>query len=180
MRIMIANRLRMAWLIALLMALPCSADRAGAQTGSPNKQLVQGFTEACNTRRYARLGDLVQKNFRRHCQATPTVTVSSLDEFISFLSADGSTFPDAVVTMSQLVEEGDRVAFWGKYTGTQTAPLGPIPASNKKVELDVSGVFRMEAGKIAELWITWDNMAVFTQLGLKAAPDDPSGTHRKE
>lgn len=136
---------------------------------SAHKQLVQQFTEACNTKKYSRLGDLVQKNFKRHCQATPAVTVKSLDEFVEFLSADGGTFPDAVVAMKQLVEEGDRVAFWGTFSGIQKGAMGPFPASMKKVELDVSGVFRIESGKIAELWITWDNMAVFTQLELQPA-----------
>ena len=163
------------WAIAAAVVLfPGGGDmRAQSQKESPNKLLVQQFTEACNTKKFARLGELVNKGFKRHCQATPTVTVSSLDEFIEFLSADAATFPDAVVSMSQLIEEGDRVAFWGTFTGTQKAPMGPFPASMKKVVLDVSGVFRIESGKIAELWITWDNMAVFTQLELAPAEEKP-------
>ena len=167
-------------LAVALLLLGASSVRAQAPAESANKQLVQQFTDACNTKKYARLGDLVQTKFKRHCQATPTVTVQSLDEFIEFLSADGSTFPDAVVKMNQLIEEGDRVAFWGTFTGIQKGPMGPIPASMKKVVLDVSGVFRIESGKIAELWITWDNMAVFTQLELKATGDSAGHSHRKE
>lgn len=167
------------WVVSLAL-MPGAADRAWAQAESAHKQLVQGFTDACNARRYSRLGDLVHKNFRRHCQATPTVTVTSLDEFIHFLSADASTFPDAMVTLDQLVEEGDRVAFWGTFAGTQKGPMGPLPASMKKVKLDVAGVFRIEAGKIAELWITWDNMAVFTQLELRPADSESAESPRKE
>lgn len=165
--------------LAIAMAM-LWAGSVAAQTDSPGKQLVYAFTDACNTRNYDRLKGLVQRDFHRHCQATPAVTVSSLDEFIEFLGADANTFPDAMVRMDQLVEEGDRVAFWGKFTGTQKAPMGPIPASNKKVELDVSGVFRLQNGKIAELWITWDNMAVFTQLELKAPKEETPEKKRIE
>ena len=153
---------------ALLLSLAVCAQAQEPAT-TPQKELVNRFNEACNARHYSRLDDLVHKNFRRHCQATPGVTVKSLDEFKTFLGADGTTFPDARVDLTQMIEEGDRVAFWGSFTGTQKGDMGPFPASMKKVVLDVSGVFRFEAGKIAELWIVWDNMAVFTQLELEPA-----------
>src|SRR5262245_50560879 len=115
-------KLRTTWLAIVIGLALWLAGSAAAQTDSPGKQLVYSFTDACNKRDYDRLKGLVQKDFHRHCQATPAVTVSSLSEFIDFLGADANTFPDATVTMEQLVEEGDRVAFWGKFTGTQKAP----------------------------------------------------------
>ncbi|UCC73979.1 MAG: hypothetical protein JSV86_05325 [Gemmatimonadota bacterium] len=33
------------------------------------------------------------------------------------------------------------------------------------MELDISGIFRLEEGKIAELWVTWDNVTGLTQVG---------------
>lgn len=157
------------------------ATGVGAQEppASPHKELVRRFNAVCNERSFAKLDDLVLTTFTRHCQATPTVSVKSLVEFKTFLSADASTFPDAHVTFNQLIEEGDRVAFWGQYTGTQKGAMGPFEPSNKKVMLDVSGVFRIEGGKIAELWITWDNMSVFTQLELKPSEQAPKKDHPK-
>lgn len=165
------------WTIAVTCLCVAMAPAAGAQepASSPNKELVRRFNTVCNERRYAALAELVQPNFRRHCQATPAVAVKSLEEFQKFLGADASTFPDAHTTFNQLIEEGDRVAFWGTYEGTQKGAMGPFPPSMKKIVLDVSGVFRIEGGKIAELWIIWDNMSVFTQLELKPieqAPDN--------
>lgn len=162
--------IRAVFILGCWLALAACAQAQEPAT-SPHKALVQKFNEACNQRHYSRLDDLVQKTFKRHCQATPGVTVKSLDEFKAFLGADATTFPDARVNLTQLVEEGDRVAFWGSFTGTQKGDMGPFPASMKKVVLDVSGVFRIEGGKIAELWIVWDNMAVFTQLELEPAGD---------
>jgi len=64
-----------------------------------------------------------------------------------------------------MIAEGDYVAFYGTYSGTQKGPMGPFPASNKKASVDFSGIHRMENGKIAETWITWDNLSFLAQLG---------------
>ena len=59
----------------------------------------------------------------------------------------------------------------GTYEGTQAEQMGPFPPSGRKVRVDVGAVLRVENGKLAELWITWDNMTVLSQLGhLPAVP----------
>lgn len=90
---------------------------------------------------------------------------SNLQEFGEFLQADWASFPDSVLTISQLVAEGDRVAMWATYEATQTGPMGPFPAGGKKMSLDIAGIFRIADGKIAEIWATWDNLTALTQLG---------------
>ena len=54
---------------------------------------------------------------------------------------------------------------WCTYEGTQRGPIGPLPASGQKVKFDFGGMFRMEGGKIAEWWVTWDNVTVLRALG---------------
>ena len=39
--------------------------------------------------------------------------------------------------------------------------------------IDSAGVFRIEDDKIAEIWVTWDNVAGLTQLGLLPPPPSP-------
>ena len=73
--------------------------------------------------------------------------------------------PDNTQTFTQIVVEGDRAAVRATYEGTRTGPMGPIPPSGKRARFDFAGVFRVADGRIAELWITWDNMTVLTQLG---------------
>jgi predicted ester cyclase len=59
--------------------------------------------------------------------------------------------------------------------GTQLGPMGPFPPSGKKVQFDFGAILRVENGKLAELWVTWDNMTVLAQLGyLAAAPTKTS------
>jgi predicted ester cyclase len=130
-----------------------------------NKSVVQRFGEAVNNRDLDALDALVAPDFVRHSQATLWIQIRSLAEFKRYLQDDWAGVPDGKTMLRFLVAEGDLVALYCTYSGTQTGQWGPLAPSGKPVEFDFSGVFRMAAGKIAELWITWDNLAVLAQLG---------------
>ncbi|MEN8145341.1 MAG: ester cyclase [Gemmatimonadota bacterium] len=130
-----------------------------------NKDLVRRFVVAINDRNLEALGETVAVDFVRHCQATPDVEVRSLEDLRRFIELDSVTFPDSLVTIDQLVAEDNLVGFFARYEGTQHGPMGPFPPSDRRASIDFGGVFRMETGKIAELWVTWDNVAMLSQLG---------------
>jgi predicted ester cyclase len=140
-----------------------------------NKVLVHRFGEAMNTRQLHLLDELVAPGFLRHCQATPEIDVRSLQEFKDFLRRDAAVFPDSIQTLKHILAEGDLVAVWATYEGTQIGQMGPFPPSGKKMRVDFGAVLRVENGKIAEMWVTWDNMATLTQLGHLPAPPGKTG-----
>ena len=141
-----------------------------------NKDLVRRFVRAGNDRDFDALGAIIAPDVVRHCPATPDVDVRSLEEFRRFLELDAATFPDNRVTIHELVAEGDLVAFWATYAGTQEGPMGPFPPSGRRMEVEFGGVFRIENGKIAHVSLTWDNLSALTQLGHFP----PSGTGSAE
>jgi len=130
-----------------------------------NKALVNSFGEASNARNFDAIREMLVPEFVRHCQATPEIVVQNRDQFIEYLRADAKVFPDSRQTLQHIVAEGDLVAFSVSYEGTQEGPMGPFPASHRKMQLDVFGMFRIREGKLAELWVTWDNLAALGQLG---------------
>ena len=130
-----------------------------------NRSLFNRFGEALNAENFDAIRDLLAPDFVRHCQATPDVAIKNREQFIEYLKMDAAVFPDSVQTAEHAVAEGDFVAFWLKYEGIQKGQMGPFPPSHKRMQLDVGGVFRISNGKLAELWITWDNLASLTQLG---------------
>jgi len=138
-------------------------------TGEENKALARRFVEAMNARRLDDLDELLAPNVVRHCQATPLVDIRSLAQFKDFMRQDAAVFPDNVQTFSLLIAEGDLVAGWATYEGTQEGQMGPFPPSNKTARFDFGIVMRVENGKIAEWWVTWDNMTVLAQLGHMSA-----------
>jgi steroid delta-isomerase-like uncharacterized protein len=131
-----------------------------------NKSLVLSFAAAGNDNDIEAFDTLLAPDFVRHCEATPDISVASREEFKQFYRDTAQTFPDQRMTLEALVAEGDRVAFWGTFSGTQEGPMGPFPPTGRRLESDIGGMFRIEAGRIAELWVTWDNLAGLAQLGL--------------
>lgn len=130
-----------------------------------NKALARKLGEAVNSHKLDSLDGLVADDFVRHCQATPNVSVKSLADFKEYLRQDFAVFPDSVQSLKHMVAEGNLVAIWATYQGTQLGPMGPFPPSRKRMQLDFAAVLRIERGKVAEMWVTWDNMAALGQLG---------------
>jgi steroid delta-isomerase-like uncharacterized protein len=130
-----------------------------------NKAIIRRFFDAWNGRQPEAFDELVALDVVRHCQATPGVDVLDLDQLKAFLRLDTGVFPDSVQTIKHLVADGNLVALWATYEGTQRGPMGPFSPSDARAQFDFGAVFRMEDGKIAEWWVTWDNMTILRQLG---------------
>jgi steroid delta-isomerase-like uncharacterized protein len=135
-----------------------------------NKALARRFGQVMNARQFDLLDEFVAPDLKRHCEATPGITVSNLEEFKQFLRQDAAVFPDSVQTLKHMVAEGDMVAVWATYEGTQKGPMGPFPPSGKRLRSDFGAFLRIEDGKIAELWVTWDNLSGLVQLGHLPGP----------
>ena len=130
-----------------------------------NKDLVRRFGEAMNNRQLNALDEMVAPDFIRHCQATPEWTVESLEQFKEFLRQDNTVFPDSIQIPRHLLAEGDMVAVWVTYEGTQKGQMGLFPPSGRRMALDFGAFLRIRNRKISEMWVTWDNMAALAQLG---------------
>lgn len=163
------------FLASLLAATAVGCARSPTAQLEANKDLVRRFTEALNTADWDALDELVTEDFSRHSQATAGPEANSREEFIQLQESFLVTFPDQRVTIQKLIAEGDEVAVLATYSGTQTGPMGEYPATGRSVESTFLAFFRIEAGRIAELWVEWDNVAMLTQLGLFPPPPAPSG-----
>lgn len=159
--------------LCLLASSGCSQPRRSLE--EENKALANRFGQAVNARDFDAVRQLLTADFVRHSQATPDVNVTNAEQFIDYLKADAAVFPDSRQTLEHIVAEGDFVALWIRYEGTQEGQMGPFPPSHKRMQLDASGLFRVREGRLAELWVTWDNVAALTQLGYFPPP---AGTGR--
>lgn len=70
-----------------------------------------------------------------------------------------------------LIAEGDHVVEQARYTGTHTGtwrnPDGAeVPATGKSLDFPFVGVFQVDNDKISAIRIFFDQIEVFTQLGL--------------
>ena len=136
------------------------------EVATANKEIVVAAFEVVRSGEFDQLDDLIAADYVRHCEATPDVEVTSLEAFKKYLAREAQTFPNPEITVNHLIAEDNLVAFWATYAADQEGPMGPFPATGKHMVIAIAGVHRIEDGKIAETWVTWDNVAGLTQLGL--------------
>ena len=134
------------------------------------KRLVESFNDSVNAADWAALQDIVTDDFQRHSAATPGPPVTSRDGFVALQEGFLKSLPDQHTSIRKMAAEGKMVAVLGTYTGTQTGPLGNFPATGKAVNIPFLAMFRIDGGKIAELWVEFDNVAILSQLGLFPPP----------
>ena len=158
-------RIVMAIVLTVSVTFPANADE------SQNIQVVRAMAAAINDRNLDALNDFVTPDVVRHSGATAGVVVTNISEFRAFLETDFATVPDSVQEIDIIFGGGDYVAMRARYIGTQTGPMGPFPASNKRLELPFIGILRLENGKVAEIWVEWDNLNALTQLGHFPPPE---------
>ena len=135
--------------------------------------MIRRFWDAMNTRQWDIFDELLAPDVVRHCQATPEFNVRSCEQFREFCRWEAAVFPDSRQTITHLVAEGDLVAVWATYAGTQRGQMGPFPPTGKNFQIDFGAVFHIPKGKITEWWVTWDNTGLLTQLGhLPLSPSE--------
>lgn len=171
---------RQAGPILLLTLLLGMGGGCAASRPEQNMEIVLAQARAYNERDVEGIRATVTPDLRRHCQATPEIDVRSADEFIAFAESDWQAFPDGRLEVDRMAAQGDLVGIFGRFIGTQMGPMGPFPASGKRAELDFGGVFRIENDRIAEIWITWDNLTALTQLGHWPSNDAAAAGHAQD
>jgi predicted ester cyclase len=111
-------------------------------------------------------------DYVRHCQAMPPEhqELRGTETFLAFLRDFLAGAPGYEDTLSQMIAQGDRVAYVSTMSGTHTGTMGGLAPTGRKFNLVNIIIQRLENGKIAETWVSWDNVAMLSQLGLFPAP----------
>jgi steroid delta-isomerase-like uncharacterized protein len=118
---------------------------------------------------------LISSNYIRHCQAMPPglQEIHGTEKFFSFIEEFIKAVPSYTDSLSHMIAEGDKVAYVSTMKGTMTGPIGGFPATGKSFTLENIIIQRLEDGKVVETWVSWDNVAFLSQLGLM--PEPPAG-----
>lgn len=133
-----------------------------------NKAIVRHIHEEISKGNIGVLKEVLADNYVRHCQAMAPdfQELHGTKQYIAFMSDFLNAVPNAKDSIELMLAEGDKVAYVMKTIGTQTGQMGNLPPSNKDFELVNIIIHRFENGKIVESWVSWDNIAMLTQLGF--------------
>jgi steroid delta-isomerase-like uncharacterized protein len=100
----------------------------------------------------------------------PDQEVRGIEEAKQFVDMFKSAFPDMHATVEDVVAEGDKVVTRVTLRGTHQGEVEEFgPPTGKQVEIEGITIHRIEDGKIAEEWNSYDNLSMMQQLGLAAA-----------
>ena len=132
-----------------------------------NKAIIHRLTEAWNQGNVQLLDDILASDFRHHASLQPN---GSRVEYVQWFQDTRTAFPDLLLTIDNLVAEGDQVAGHWTFQGTHQAvlngPTGPIPPTGKRVTVSGMTLFRCAAGQLVEDWHAGDDLGFMQQLGL--------------
>ncbi len=119
--------------------------------------------------------EVLTDNYVRHCQAMPPdlQEIHGSEQLKIFVKDFLIAVPDITETIDLMFADSDKVAYITTMKGTQTGTMDGLPPSGKEFTCVNIIIQRLEDGKIAETWISWDNVAILTQLGF-FPPDQQS------
>lgn len=134
-------------------------------TGPQSTTIVQEFIrDVWNGENLDALDRLTTEDFALH----QLVAQDDHDRasFRAFQERVLEAMPDFAITIDDLITEGDDVVALVRMQGTPEKSLQAIQPTGQSFEVPVFHKYRLEDGRIAELWVMADALGIMRQLGL--------------
>jgi steroid delta-isomerase-like uncharacterized protein len=140
-----------------------------ATTEDENVEIARVFhEEAINAGNLDALQDILHPDVVHHAAGGYPDVVTA--EGVTSMMADfPAAFSDLHYTIDFFVAQDDMVVERYTATGTQTGPLGDLPASGRTATWTGVNIFRIECGKIVEIWSEVDALSRAQQLSGETA-----------
>ena len=129
-----------------------------------NKSIVRRFFEVGPSKGdLDAANELLAPDFFLHVPLPCSPGVRGIDEVVSACRA---AFQDLQVTVEDMVAEGDMVAARFTARGVHNGAFMGLPPTGKPITMTGIEIFRLENGKIAELWGEANLLGLMQQLGI--------------
>jgi steroid delta-isomerase-like uncharacterized protein len=135
-------------------------------TPEQNKALIRRFCEEVwNCGRFDSAMAIFATDYVRH-DLRPGNPVSGPEGQMRIATDFRSAFPDLTMTVDLMIAEGDMVVVRWTTKGTHTGQWGKVLPTGKHATFSGVNIFRIENGKVAELWNHRDDLGLMQQLGV--------------
>ena len=144
-----------------------------------NKEIVRRYyEEAFNEDRIDLLDELIAADVVNHDPVSDaTLTPEEARGFEGFrrhVEVAREAFPDATVTIEEMIAEDDMVLVRFTFAGTHEGRFGGIEPTGNRVSSSNMVLMRLEDGKIVERRAESDNLDFLQQLGVSPTPEGPT------
>ena len=140
------------------------ANASASASEAANEAVVRQFHEAQDREDWAALDSLVAPDFVHHGQGDDQDWAAWKAGARDFATA----FPDAQVTLEDVVAAGDRVAVRWTGRATHRGTYAGIPATGRELTGRGADFYRLVDGRIAEVWEVFDTGEFMQQLQAAA------------
>jgi predicted ester cyclase len=121
------------------------------------------YNTACNEHRFAELGEFVAED------VVVNGRPQGLAGYVAGLQAVVRAFPDYRWELRHLLVDGDVVAAHFEDTGTHRGEWLGVPATGRPVRTQEFAFYRWADDRIAEVWVTADDLGVLQQLQAQSS-----------
>jgi predicted ester cyclase len=142
--------------------------------GAVSRALVERYVdEVMNGHDLDALADITSQHIMVHPTAMPCeASYYGLSGVCGWLGGQWKAFPDLAVTDHFIVARGDIVAMCWMARGKSEGGFMGLPPTGKVVEYTGTSMFRIEDGRIAEIWETRNTLGIMLQLNPELGKGD--------
>jgi steroid delta-isomerase-like uncharacterized protein len=127
------------------------------RTGS--EDLVRAYYDAWSDGDADAMRDLVSDDYQGHVHVLDATEERSADELISVVGGQAKAFSDVEYELHDVISHNGSVA-------VRATMHAQHEETGRKGEMDGIAILRLEDGRIAEEWSSWDYLGLADQLGL--------------
>jgi steroid delta-isomerase-like uncharacterized protein len=129
-----------------------------------NKAIVRQYIELWETGNLVLADEVLAPEYVDHTHPNQPAGPEPVKQEVTAFRAG---FPDARISVEQMIGEGDLVAFRFVLRGTHLGLFAGFPPTGKEAVLTGVDFVRVVDGKIRELWSTQDTFNWAQQIGFK-------------
>jgi steroid delta-isomerase-like uncharacterized protein len=141
-----------------------------------NKAIARSiFEQGVNVGEVDRIAAITAPDFIDHDIRVETGLPGGPEDLRQGILAIRAGFPDIVVTVEEVITEGDHVVTRNTWWGTHLGEFNGIPATGRQVEIRGMVIWRIVNGLIAERRALIDTLSLLQQLGVLPSQEQPKG-----
>lgn len=135
-----------------------------------NKALVRrGTEEVLNKGNVAAIDEFFAPNLVPYILLPPGMT-RDREGYKQMVTAILTAFPDFHITVEVMVAEGDKVVARATTCGTHKGEFIGVAPTGKQATWTEIFIWRIEGGKVVEIWAEVDQLGLMQQLGVVPPP----------
>jgi predicted ester cyclase len=108
------------------------------------------------------IAEIMAPDFVVHLNSQEIRGMEGLEQLTSI---QRTAFPDARITHHETVVADDRVVIRWSTDATHMGQFGDVHATGKRIHLEGLDLFHLRGGKIAAVWVEFDNLWMLQQMG---------------